>query len=171
MRSPTWCLTRPSSPKRPARTRRAASPSESRPRSLPVGWLHGALVIAFGTSRPSSSSLRAAGGRRPAVRLYASDTQRGDSELERLTRAAGFDPNRISVDGQSSRLGVGGDLHELVATSLQSGGPPTELGQRASKRSRFGNRDLRRGLRLGHGHPYLQNSVPVRRLDVGLAHS
>jgi 8-hydroxy-5-deazaflavin:NADPH oxidoreductase len=48
------------------------------------------------------------------VLFYASDDDRAGGEVERLIRAAGFEPAKIGGTDQSSRLEVGGDLHDLV---------------------------------------------------------
>jgi predicted dinucleotide-binding enzyme len=63
----------------------------------------------------------------PAVLFYATDESRAGEEVERLIRTAGFEPMKVGGIGQSSRLEVGGDLHELVigpaaARSLMAGG-------------------------------------------------
>ena len=42
------------------------------------------------------------------------DDDRGIDEVERLIRTAGFAPMRAGGIDQSSRLEVGGDLHDLV---------------------------------------------------------
>jgi predicted dinucleotide-binding enzyme len=50
----------------------------------------------------------------PAVLFYAAGDDRAGEEVERLIRAAGFEPVKIGGTEQSSRLEVGGDLHDLV---------------------------------------------------------
>jgi 8-hydroxy-5-deazaflavin:NADPH oxidoreductase len=50
----------------------------------------------------------------PAALFYATDDDRAGQEVERLIRTAGFEPVKIGGVGQSSRLEVGGDLHDLV---------------------------------------------------------
>jgi hypothetical protein len=50
----------------------------------------------------------------PAVLFYATDDDRAGEEVERLIRTAGFEPARIGGVEQSSRLEVGGDLHDVV---------------------------------------------------------
>jgi 8-hydroxy-5-deazaflavin:NADPH oxidoreductase len=94
-----------------------------------AGWLPvGArLAMAFGTMKADlleSSSNRSP---EPAVLFYATDENRAGEEVERLIRTAGFEPMKVGGIGQSSRLEVGGDLHELVigpaaARSLMAGG-------------------------------------------------
>jgi 8-hydroxy-5-deazaflavin:NADPH oxidoreductase len=94
-----------------------------------AGWLPGGarLAMAFGTMKADlleSSSNRSP---EPAVLFYATDESRAGEEVERLIRTAGFEPMKVGGIGQSSRLEVGGDLHELVigpaaARSLIAGG-------------------------------------------------
>ena len=64
----------------------------------------------------SADLLESSGNRSPerAVLFYASDDGRAGEEIERLIRAAGFEPVRVGGIEQSSRLEVGGDLHDLV---------------------------------------------------------
>jgi 8-hydroxy-5-deazaflavin:NADPH oxidoreductase len=81
-----------------------------------AGWLpKGApLAMAFGTM--SADLLESSSNRspEPAVLFYATNDDRAGEEVERLIRAAGFEPLRIGAVDQSSRLEVGGDLHDLV---------------------------------------------------------
>jgi predicted dinucleotide-binding enzyme len=81
-----------------------------------AGWLPpGArLAMAFGTM--SADLLESARNRspEPAVLFYATDDDRADKEVERLIRTAGFGPVKIGGVGQSGRLEVGGELHDLV---------------------------------------------------------
>jgi hypothetical protein len=49
-----------------------------------------------------------------AAQFYAASDDRAADEVERLIRAAGFDPMRVGGVEQSDRLEVGGDLHDLV---------------------------------------------------------
>ena len=81
-----------------------------------AGWLPAGarLAMAFGSMTADlfkSSSHRSP---EPAVLFYATDDDRAGEEVERLIRTAGFEP--VKVDGleQSSRLEVGGDLHDRV---------------------------------------------------------
>ena len=50
----------------------------------------------------------------PAVLFYVTDDDRAGEEVERLIRTAGFEPVKAGGIEQSSRLEVGGDLHDLV---------------------------------------------------------
>ncbi len=81
-----------------------------------AGWLPAGarLAMAFGTMSAGlfeSSSNRSP---EPAVLFYAADDDRAGQEVERLIRTAGFEPVKAGGLGQSSRLEVGGDLHDLV---------------------------------------------------------
>jgi 8-hydroxy-5-deazaflavin:NADPH oxidoreductase len=81
-----------------------------------AGWLPAAarLAMAFGTMSADlflSSSNRSP---EPAVLFYATDDDRAGEEVERLIRTAGFEPVKVGGIEQSSRLEVGGDLHDLV---------------------------------------------------------
>ena len=81
-----------------------------------AGWLPAGarLAMAFGTMSADlfeSSSNRSP---EPAVLFYATDDDRAGEEVERLIRTAGFEPVKVGGIEQSSRLEVGGDLHDLV---------------------------------------------------------
>ena len=72
------------------------------------------LAMAFGSMSGDlfeSSSTRSP---EPAVLFYATDDERAGEDVERLIRVAGFEPVKIGGVEQSSRLEVGGDLHDLV---------------------------------------------------------
>ncbi len=94
-----------------------------------AGWLPTAarLAMAFGTLSGDlfeSSSNRSP---EPAVLFYATDDDRAGEEVERLIRTAGFDPVKVGGIEQSSRLEVGGDLHDLIIGPTEArslvGGP------------------------------------------------
>ncbi len=81
-----------------------------------AGWVPAGagLAMAFGTMSADlfeSSSNRSP---EPAVLFYATDDDRAGEEVERLIRTAGFEPVKVGGVGQSNRLEVGGDLHDLV---------------------------------------------------------
>jgi 8-hydroxy-5-deazaflavin:NADPH oxidoreductase len=84
-----------------------------------AGWLPtGArLAMAFGTL--SAALFESASNRspEPAVLFYATDNDHAGHEVERLIRTAGFDAVKVGRIEQSSRLEVGGDLHDLVVSS------------------------------------------------------
>jgi 8-hydroxy-5-deazaflavin:NADPH oxidoreductase len=81
-----------------------------------AGWLPTGtrLAMAFGTM--SAGLLESASNRspEPAVLFFATDDDRAGEEVGRLIRTAGFEPVQVGGIEQSSRLEVGGDLHELV---------------------------------------------------------
>jgi predicted dinucleotide-binding enzyme len=56
----------------------------------------------------------------PAVLFYATGDDRAGEEVERLIRTAGFEPVKIGGIGQSGRLEVGGDLHDLVVSPAEA---------------------------------------------------
>jgi 8-hydroxy-5-deazaflavin:NADPH oxidoreductase len=81
-----------------------------------AGWLPAGarLAMAFGTMTADlfrSSSNRSP---EPAVLFYATEDERAGEEVERLIRLAGFEPVKAGGLDQSSRLEVGGDLHDRV---------------------------------------------------------
>jgi 8-hydroxy-5-deazaflavin:NADPH oxidoreductase len=87
-----------------------------------AGWLPtGAhLAMAFGTMSADlleSSSHRSP---EPAVLFYVTDDDRAGQEVERLIRTAGFEPVKVDGVEQSSRLEVGGDLHDVVASPAEA---------------------------------------------------
>jgi 8-hydroxy-5-deazaflavin:NADPH oxidoreductase len=81
-----------------------------------AGWLPAGahLAMAFGTM--SADLFESSGNRspEPAVLFYATDDDRAGEEVERLIRTAGFEPVKAGGLGQSGRLEVGGDLHDLI---------------------------------------------------------
>ena len=87
-----------------------------------AGWLpaEARLAMAFGTL--SADLLESSSNRspEPAVLFYATDDDRAGQEVERLIRTAGFEPVKAGGIDQSSRLEVGGDLHDLVVGPAQA---------------------------------------------------
>ena len=86
-------------------------------RWLPIGTC---FAIAFGTMSADlfeSSSHRSP---EPAVLFYVSEDEHGSEEFERLIRTAGFEPMKVGGINQSSRLEVGGDLHDLVVSPAEA---------------------------------------------------
>jgi 8-hydroxy-5-deazaflavin:NADPH oxidoreductase len=81
-----------------------------------AGWLPAGarLAMAFGTL--PADLLESSSNQSPnrAVLFYATDDERAGREVERLIRAAGFEPVKGGGLEQSSRLEVAGDLHGLV---------------------------------------------------------
>jgi 8-hydroxy-5-deazaflavin:NADPH oxidoreductase len=80
-------------------------------RWLPTG---ARLAIAFGTLTAALFESAANRSPDPAVLFYAADDARAGEEVGRLIRTAGFEPVQAGGLGQSGRLEVGGDLHDLV---------------------------------------------------------
>ena len=94
-----------------------------------AGWLPAGARLAMAFGAMSGDLLRSSSNRSPerAVLFYVSDDDHAGKEVERLIRTAGFEPVRVGGLEQSSRLEVGGDLHDLVvgpaeARSLIGGG-------------------------------------------------
>jgi 8-hydroxy-5-deazaflavin:NADPH oxidoreductase len=94
-----------------------------------AGWLPAGVHLAMAFGSMSADLLESSSNRspEPAVLFYATDDDRAGEEVERLIRTAGFEPVKIGGVEQSSRLEVGGDLHDVVvgaaeARSLISGG-------------------------------------------------
>jgi 8-hydroxy-5-deazaflavin:NADPH oxidoreductase len=81
-----------------------------------AGWLpaRARLAMAFGTL--SADLLESSSNRspEPAVLFYVTGDDRAGEEVERLIRTAGFEPAKAGGTGQSGRLEVGGDLHDLI---------------------------------------------------------
>jgi hypothetical protein len=81
-----------------------------------AGWLPAGadLAMAFGTL--SANILESSTNRtpEPAVLFYATDDDHAGERVERLIRTAGFVPVKVGGTGQTGRLEVGGDLHDLV---------------------------------------------------------
>ena len=97
-------------------------PNEQSSGEVLAGWLPAGarLAMAFGSMSADlfeSSSNRSP---EPAVLFYATDDDRAEQEVEPLIRTAGFEPMKVGGIGQSSRLEVGGDLHDLVASPAQA---------------------------------------------------
>ena len=84
------------------------------PGARPGGCRPGArLVKAFGTL--SAPTLTAAARREPdrAVQFYAADDAAAGDLVAALIRAGGFEPVRVGGLGQSIRIEMFGDLHEV----------------------------------------------------------
>src|SRR5487761_377428 len=82
-----------------------------------AGWLpSGArLAMAFGSMSAGLFESTSNRSPEPAVLFYVTDDDRAGEEVERVIRTAGFEPVKAGGIEQSGRLGVGGDLHDLVA--------------------------------------------------------
>jgi predicted dinucleotide-binding enzyme len=81
-----------------------------------AGWLPARAHLAMAFGSMSADLFESASNRSPerAVLFYATDDDRAGKEVERLIRIAGFEPAKVGGIEQSSRLEVGGDLHDLV---------------------------------------------------------
>jgi hypothetical protein len=80
-----------------------------------AGWLPAGARLAMAFGSMSADLFESSSNRSPelAVLFYAADDRDSD-DVERLIRTAGFEPMKIGGVEQSSRLEVGGDLHDLV---------------------------------------------------------
>jgi 8-hydroxy-5-deazaflavin:NADPH oxidoreductase len=85
-----------------------------------AGWLPARAHLAMAFGSMSRDVLQSASRRspEPAALFYAADDDRASEVARRLVAAAGFEPVKVGGVGQSSRLEVGGDLHDRVV------GPP-----------------------------------------------
>jgi predicted dinucleotide-binding enzyme len=81
-----------------------------------AGWLPAGAHLAMAFGSMSGAVLESASNRspEPAVLFYATDDGRAGEEAGRLIRTAGFEPVQAGGIDQSTRLEVGGDLHDLV---------------------------------------------------------
>jgi 8-hydroxy-5-deazaflavin:NADPH oxidoreductase len=81
-----------------------------------AGWLPSTtrLAMTFGTMASELFEASSHRSPKPAVLFYVTDDDGAGKEVERLIRAAGFEPARVGGIEQSSRLEVGGDLHDRV---------------------------------------------------------
>jgi 8-hydroxy-5-deazaflavin:NADPH oxidoreductase len=81
-----------------------------------AGWLPAGALLAMAFGSMSANLFESSSNRspEPAVLFYVTDDDRAGEEVERLIRTAGFEPVKVGGIEQSSRLEVGGDLHDLV---------------------------------------------------------
>ncbi len=93
-----------------------------------AGWLPPGVRFAMAFGTMSGNLFASSSNRSPerAVLFYVSDDDLAGEGVERLIRAAGFEPVKAGGIERSSRLEVGGDLHDVVvgpaeARSLISG--------------------------------------------------
>jgi len=94
-----------------------------------AGWLPAGARLAMAFGSLSAKLFESSSNRSPelAVLFYATDDDRAGEEVEQLIRTAGFEPLKVGGIDQSTRLEVGGDLHDRVvgpaeARSLVGGG-------------------------------------------------
>jgi 8-hydroxy-5-deazaflavin:NADPH oxidoreductase len=80
-----------------------------------AGWLPAGARLAMAFGSLSGDLFESSSNRSPelAVLFYVTDDDRAGEEV-RLIRTAGFEPVKVGGIEQSSRLEVGGDLHDLV---------------------------------------------------------
>jgi 8-hydroxy-5-deazaflavin:NADPH oxidoreductase len=80
------------------------------------GWLPTGTRLAMAFGSLAANLFVSASNRSPelAVLFYVTDDDRAGDGVERLIRTAGFEPVKAGGIGQSGRLEVGGDLHDLV---------------------------------------------------------
>ncbi len=91
-------------------------PDEQSSGKVVAGWLPAGARLAMAFGSMSADLFESASNRspEPAVLFYVTDDDRAGQEVERLIRAAGFEPVKAGGLEQSGRLEVGGDLHDLV---------------------------------------------------------
>jgi predicted dinucleotide-binding enzyme len=89
---------------------------------LVAGWLPAAAPLAMAFGSMSADLFKSSSNRspEPAVLFYATDDDRAGKEVERLIRTAGFEPLQVGGVEQSSRLEVGGDLHDRVVALAEA---------------------------------------------------
>jgi predicted dinucleotide-binding enzyme len=87
-----------------------------------AGWLPAGARLAMAFGSMSADVFESASNRspEPAALFYVTDDDRAGEEVERLIRTAGFEPVKAGGLGQSSRLEVGGDLHDLVVSPAEA---------------------------------------------------
>ncbi|MGB6454633.1 MAG: NAD(P)-binding domain-containing protein [Streptosporangiaceae bacterium] len=87
-----------------------------------AGWLPTGARLAMALGTLSAALFESASNRspEPAVLFYATNNDRAGEEVERLIRTAGFEAAKVGGVEQSSRLEVGGDLHDLVVSPAEA---------------------------------------------------
>ena len=87
-----------------------------------AGWLPAGTRLAMAFGSMSGHLFESSSNRSPeqAALFYAADDDRAGEEVERLIRTAGFEPVKAGGIDQSSRLEVGGDLHDLVVIPAEA---------------------------------------------------
>jgi predicted dinucleotide-binding enzyme len=87
-----------------------------------AGWLPAGACLAMAFGSMSADVFESASNRspEPAALFYVTDDDRAGEEVERLIRTAGFEPVKAGGLGQSGRLEVGGDLHDLVVSPAEA---------------------------------------------------
>ncbi len=97
-------------------------PKEQSAGEVIASWLPAGVGLAMAFGSMSADVFESSSNRSPelAALFYATDDDRAGKEVERLIRMAGFEPVKVGGIEQSSRLEVGGDLHDLVAGSAEA---------------------------------------------------
>ena len=97
-------------------------PKEQSSGEVIARWLPAGVGLAMAFGSMSADVFESSSNRSPelAALFYATDDDRAGKEVERLIRMAGFEPVKVGGIEQSSRLEVGGDLHDLVAGSAEA---------------------------------------------------
>jgi 8-hydroxy-5-deazaflavin:NADPH oxidoreductase len=87
-----------------------------------AGWLPAGARLAMAFGSMSAGLFESSSNRSPelAALFYATDDGRAGEEVERLIRTAGFEPVKAGGIEQSSRLEVGGDLHDVVVSPAEA---------------------------------------------------
>jgi hypothetical protein len=87
-----------------------------------AGWLPAGARLAMAFGSLSGQLFESSSKRSPelAVLFYATDDDRAGEEVERLIRTAGFEPIKLGGTDQSTRLEVGGDLHDLIVSPAEA---------------------------------------------------
>ena len=87
-----------------------------------AGWLPPGAHLAMAFGSMSAGIFTSASNRSPqlAALFYVTDDDRAGEEVERLIRTAGFEPVKAGGIDQSSRLEVGGDLHDRVVGAAEA---------------------------------------------------
>ena len=97
-------------------------PKEQSSGEVVAAWLPAGarLAMAFGTM--SAKLLEPAADRapEPAALFYVADDDSAGERVERLIRTAGFEPVKVGGVARSSRLEVGGDLHDVVVDATEA---------------------------------------------------
>jgi 8-hydroxy-5-deazaflavin:NADPH oxidoreductase len=87
-----------------------------------AGWLPPGVHLAMAFGSMSADIFESSSNRSPelAVLFYAANDDIAGDGVERLIRTAGFEPVKAGGIEQSTRLEVGGDLHDLVVSPAEA---------------------------------------------------
>lgn len=97
-------------------------PPEQSSGTVVSAWLPAGARLAMAFGAMSADLLESAANRspEPAVLFYVTDDDRAGEGVERLIRTAGFEPVKAGGVERSSRLEVGGDLHDVVVDATEA---------------------------------------------------